>query len=374
MAVARRGSRPVAEPALPVQNRPMAARPAASSLLPGGARAGAVAVALLAGLALALVAPGSPVVLIRSLPYPGAVAIDGPHAYVTNHDPSVSYEAAGGDRRWGASNLFEVPVAGGASRRLATLSGQPITGIAVGPATLYFTCAGGGTVSKLSLATLQIHPIASGQQEPWAIAVDRTHVYFSTRGHGDQVDGTVVRVPATGGPLEVIASGLRAPMHLALDDDNVYVTVLGGPAPDYRDSAILAIPKRGGRPVVLAAKQGPVRGLAADGASIFWTSSGNPPVGGQVFRLDRAGGRPVVLAAGEQSPTALAIDQAGVFWTCYRGTVRRVGKQGGRPATLASGQDRPVDLAVGPTAVVWSNYGKADGEMDLPGELMALRR
>ncbi len=352
----------------------MAPRFAASSLLPRGSRAVAVAVALLAGLALALVAPGSPVVLIPSLPYPGAVAIDGPHAYVTNNDPSVSYEAMGGDRRWGASNLFEVPVAGGAPRRLATLSGQPITGIAVGPATLYFICAGGGTVSSLSLATLQIHPIASGQQEPWAIAVDRTHVYFTTRGLRDQADGTVMRVPAAGGPLEVIASGLYAPMHLALDDANVYVTVLGGLAPEYRDSAILAIPKRGGRPVVLAAKQGPVRGLAADGTSIYWTSTGNPPVGGQIFRLDRAGGRPVVLAAGEQSPTDLAIDQAGIFWTCYRGTVRMVGKQGGRPATLVRGQDRPVHIAVSSSAVVWSNYGKADGERDLPGDLMALRR
>src|ERR1700720_3597371 len=355
----------------------MAARLAASSLLPGGARgarAVGVAAALLAVRALALGIDGAPVVLIGSLPYPGAVAIDGPHAYVTNHDLSVSYQAPEGDRRGGASNLFEVPVAGGASRRLVTLSGQPITDIAVGPSTLYFTCAGGGTVSSLSLATLQIHPIASGQQEPWAIAVDRTHVYFTTRGLRDHVDGTVVRVSAAGGPLEVIASGLRAPMYLALDDANVYVTVLGGRAPDYRDSAILVIPKQGGRPVVLAAEQDAVRGLAADGASIYWTSTGKGPAYGQVFRLDRAGGRPVVLAAGEQSPTALAIDQESVFWTCSRGTVRRVGKEGGRPTTLASGQDRPVHIAVGPAAVVWSNYGKADGETDLPGGLMALRR
>jgi hypothetical protein len=352
----------------------MAARLAAASLLPGDARAVGVAAALLAVLTLALGIDGAPAVLIGSLPYPGAVAIDGPHAYVTNHDMSVSYQAAGGDRRWGASNLFEVPVAGGAPRRRATLSGQPITDLAVGPSTLYFTCAGGGTVSSLSLATLQIHPIASGQQEPWAIAVDRTHVYFTTRGHRDQADGTVVRVPAAGGPLEVIASGLSAPMYLALDDASVYVTVLAGRAPDYRDSAILAIPKHGGSRVVLAAKQDPVRGLAADGASIYWTSTGNRPAQGQVFRLDRAGGRPVVLAAGEQSTTALAIDQAGVFWTCYRGTVRRVGKQGGRPTTLVRWQDRPVHIAVGPAAVVWSNYGKADGEMDLPGDFMALRR
>jgi hypothetical protein len=350
----------------------MAAR-LASSLLPGGARAVGVVIALLA-LSLALGNHVAPAVLIGSLTYPGAVAIDGPHAYVTNHDMSVSYQAAGGDRRWGASNLFEVPVAGGASRRLATLSGQAITDIAVGPSTLYFTCGGGGTVSSLSLATLQIHPIASGQQEPWAIAVDRTHVYFTTRGRAGHVDGTVVRVPAAGGPLEVIASGLSAPMHLALDDANVYVTVLAGRVPDYPDSAILAIPKQGGHPVVRAAEQNAVRGLAADRASIYWTSTGKGPAYGQVFRLDRAGGRPVVLATGEQSPTALAIDQAGVFWTCYRGTVRRVGKQGGRPTTLAGAQDRPVHIAVGPAAVVWSNYGKADGEMDLPGELMALRR
>lgn len=355
----------------PVQNGAMTMRSASSSLFPGSARAFAVVV--LAGLPLAAVGCGSPAVLIGSLPYPGAVAIDGSNAYVTSH-ALVIHRTAAGKVLMGGDTLFDVPIAGGTSRRLATLAGPAITGIAVRASTVYFTRAGSGTVSSLLPGTPQPHPIASGQQEPWAITVDSTHVYFTTRGTEGHVDGTVVRVPAAGGPLEVIASGLSAPMHLALDETSVYVTILGGPAPDYSASAIVTIPKRGGPPKIVAAELEAVSGFAADGTSIYWASQGSRRADGQVFRLDRAGGRPVVLASGEHSPTDLAVDQAGVFWTCYDGVVRRVGKQGGRPTTIARGQDRPVHIAVSSSAVVWANYGKARGEEDLPGELMALRR
>jgi len=335
-------------------------RSALSTFIPSARIAAAV---LLVGALFALSSSG-PAVLIGSLPHPDDVAIDGPNAYVTSYDPAKDSQAT----------LFEVPVAGGAARRVATLAGLPITGMAVRAATVYFTQAGSGKVWFLPLDTLQPHLVASGQQEPWAIAADRTHVYFTTRGTMDHADGAVVRVPAAGGPVQVIAAGLHAPQHLALDDANVYVTDLGSREHDLMDGAVVRIPKGGGPAVVLAAEQRIVTGLAADGKSVYWTSEARRGDEGRVIRFDLAGGRLVVLASGEGSPGGIALDETTVFWTCYNGLVRKVGKQGGKSATVASAQVRPYEIAVGASAIVWANLGKVDGERELPGALMALRR
>lgn len=281
--------------------------------------------------------------------------------------------SATGKPAWEAY-IAEVPIGGGRAKRLATIAGPPITGIAVQASTVYFACAGNGTVASLAPGEAQPQLLASGQHEPWAIAVDRTHVYFTTRGTQDNLNGGVVRVPLAGGPIQVIASGLSAPMHLALDDANVYVSTLGQRAQNYEDSKVVRIPKAGGAQEVVATSHGPISGLAADGKSVYWITAGTRAADGQVTRLDRDTTQPVMLASNQPSPTGLAIDEATVFWTSWAGDVRKVGKRGGTPTTIVSGQDRPTDIVANSSVLVWANLGKIDGERSLDGALVVLRK
>ncbi len=355
----------------------MSPRSAAVSVPARFRRGRAVAVLLLA---ISPFAAGgchaSPTVLIAALPSPGPVAIEGSTVYVAMHEASSHRPLPAGSPPGAAtwqSTLFAVPLAGSAPRKLAVIFGPPITDLAVRGGTLYFACAGCGTVSSLRPGDAAPRTLAAAQHEPWAIAVDATHVYFTSRGTAPaNADGALLRVPLAGGPAEVVAAGLSSPMRLALDDDEVYVARLGTRAREYQDSSIVRVAKRGGPAVLLATSPGDVSGLAADGAGVYWSCQGRQGGDGAVFRVDRAGGQPLRLASG-MTAGSIALDATSVYWTSWDGGVRRVPKRGGAAVTLGSGQDRPQHIAVGPQAVVWSNLGRIDGERELDGALMALR-
>jgi hypothetical protein len=117
------------------------------------------------------------------------------------------------------------------------VSGQPTaTALAVDDTHVYWTTGAGGAVLRAPKAGLggpSPETLASGAKTPWAIAVDESHVYFTTLGEGEEVitdggtalgTGQLLRVPKTGGAAFLLASGIGRPLHVGLDATHVYWT------------------------------------------------------------------------------------------------------------------------------------------------------
>lgn len=69
------------------------------------------------------------------------------------------------------------------------------------------------------MASTSTVTLASGQGEPNGIAVDATTVYWTST-----VDGTVMKIPKSGGTPMMVALGQISPIAIAVDATNVYWT------------------------------------------------------------------------------------------------------------------------------------------------------
>lgn len=119
--------------------------------------------------------------------------------------------------------------------------------------------------------------------------MDATSVYWTSWVRWD--DARIMKVPIAGGAAVTLASGQQNPSALAVDDTNLYwATGSGG--------TVVKLPLAGGDPTLVASGQGAVGGLAIDATSIYWADYDN----GALMKPSIAGDAPVALASGQASP------------------------------------------------------------------------
>jgi len=170
---------------------------------------------------------------------------------------------------------------------LTTLGGIPLSACSiqtiVGNGNTGGSGGSGGSTSSVtssgsggSSAGTLIFDAAGKDLNPWGIAVDATHVYF-TDAAGPS--GKVLRVPLDGSPASELATGQALPSAITVDATDAYFMT---------SDAVMKVPVTGGPAIVVSgAKDSSFAGIVVDATNVYWTNYTNP---GSTMFLPKAGG------------------------------------------------------------------------------------
>lgn len=247
---------------------------------------------------------------------------------------------------------------------LSTMAGHRLS---VTPTTIYWTSIGGVYSAPVECGrpVQALYERSSMFESPWGILLANDRVYWT-----DGNVGWVARVPAVGGPPELVGRTSN-PVQQSV---NAVVTVgervyWDNPYGGSIDSTVLT-----GGPVesVYVAPDsacGPTP-IATDGTSLFWAESCR----GTVLKMPAAGGSVTVLASGQGWVSDLRHDGEHLYWVATldmysdhpRAQVVRVHRDGGVPSVLAEQPGGAWAIAIDPTHVYWTSWpGTALGSGDI---------
>lgn len=182
-------------------------------------------------------------------------------------------------------------------------------------------------------------PLATGQLGILAMAVDDFFLYWV-------VDtGAVRRVSLDGGAVETLAQAAAGPASIALDETHVFFTTGGGD--------VVSVPKKGGDTKVLATAVS-VGNVAVDDTFVYFTA------GNVVKRVSKEGTDAADLATDEVSPGGLVV-RATLIWAATgttgpaakAGAIRQVDLSGGTAKNVIPNIS-PRTLSVTQTRLVWT--------------------
>lgn len=96
------------------------------------------------------------------------------------------------------------------------------------------------SILSASLATREARTLYEGDRSIRHIAIDETHVYAIEESNEDGDPGSLIRVPKSGGPREVLGPGIIDPAGLEVLDEEVFVLDRGPyEAPEPKNGRVL---------------------------------------------------------------------------------------------------------------------------------------
>jgi hypothetical protein len=197
-------------------------------------------------------------------------------------DATHVYWMMSGELGPGIGAVMRVPRDGGAPETLHADAFYPGE-LAVDETSVYFTMLDGfglttGQVVKVPKSGGAAVTLASDQECPYAIAVDALAVYWTNSGTGCYfgypvpTNGAVMKVAKDGGSPLALAPEQPAPGGLALDDTHVYWTTRGS---GERSGAVVKAAKDGTSRTTLVPGQPLPAAIAVDESDVFWVASGS---------------------------------------------------------------------------------------------------
>jgi hypothetical protein len=167
-------------------------------------------------------------------------------------------------------------------------------GIAADFAAVYWTDKTGGRVRKYDKTTKVVSTLATGQQNPVAIAVEGSSLYWADAGDCAGANGSIWKMPANSDPATPatqIAQSQACPSAITADADGVYWTDYGTTQNNnYQSNGGVYAALAGDPPQPVAGANRP-QGVATDSTGIYWTEQGSNPAvpgSGSVRKASRA--------------------------------------------------------------------------------------
>ncbi|APR82696.1 Putative serine/threonine-protein kinase pknH [Minicystis rosea] len=215
------------------------------------------------------------------------------------------------------------------------------------------TAVGQGQVVRVDKAPPHTRTILEGSLvQALGMAVDAAHVYTTyAAGNGYTV---VHQLPKGGGPPNVVynySGGNGAFAAFALQGATFAIAT----AAPFEGGTVCLGDTASKSCTQLASNLGPVRAVALDAGTIYWSTNQT----GEVFRRQGSTSEAFVAAGGEAGLSSLTIDADNVYWTNDGdGTVKMLAKSspGGEPTVLATNEGSPRGIAVDDECVYWADY------------------
>lgn len=177
------------------------------------------------------------------------------------------------------------------------------------------------------------------------LAIDDKYVYFSS-----EAANGILRVSKIGGPAVVVIEVTR-PIHLAVDETHVYFSTFLTQPPG---GALLRVAKSGGSPEVLVEGQAGMDQIVVDSENVFFRSNSG------LWRVPKSGGKAECLlpATPDHNVDRLVGDGSHLYFFQGIGSsgkyaVARMPKRGGAAETIAPVANPTARLALSDTHVYY---------------------
>jgi len=198
--------------------------------------------------------------------------------------------------------------------------------IAVDANNIYWTSNSTGHVLSVPIgsgASVAPTVIASGQVNPYGIAVAGGHVFWTNQGTSlTPPDGAVLSAPVGGGgTVTTLSSGESNPWNIVTDGTNAYWT-------DHAQGSFVKQVgvSGGGTPITLASNEDAPYGIAVDAKNVYWTSENDNTVNAIPIGGGDGGGKKL-YAVQQSGPTAITVDTKNIYWVnSTAGTIVEVTK------------------------------------------------